>query len=78
MLKEEREEKMNQQVNENSMLATKFLNRLASTELELIRNENKIDELNQKISQITEANQKLQNENQQLKQNLKINAKGEE
>ncbi len=78
MLKEEREEKMNQQVNENAMLATKLLNRLASTELELIRNEIKIDELNQKISQITEANQKLQNENQQLKQNLKINAKGEE
>lgn len=69
---------MNQQVNENAMLATKLLNRLASTELELIRNEIKIDELNQKISQITEANQKLQNENQQLKQNLKINAKGEE
>lgn len=70
MLKEEREEKVNQQVNENAMLATKLLNRLASTELELIRNEIKIDELNQKISQITEANQKLQNENQQLKQNL--------
>lgn len=70
MLKEEREEKMNQQVNENAMLATKLLNRLASTELELIRNEIKIDELNQKISQITEVNQKLQNENQQLKQNL--------
>ena len=70
MLKEEREEKVNQQVNENAMLATKLLNRLASTELELIRNEIKIDELNQKIAQITEANQKLQNENQQLKQNL--------
>lgn len=69
---------MGQQINEDTLIATKLLNRLATTELEVARAEVKIDELNKKVAQLTGANQKLENENQQLKMKDNSEVKGEE
>lgn len=57
-------------------VASKLINKLALTELELANREVEIDELNAKIQQLTQANQQLQSENQQLKS--QVSAKTEE
>ena len=48
-------------------VASKLINKLALSQLEEVNREVEIDELNAKIQQLTQANQKLQAENQQLK-----------
>ena len=60
----------NQQQNGKAeKVASKLINKLALTELELVNREVDIDELNAKIQQLTQANQQLSAENQQLKSN---------
>lgn len=61
----------NQQSNEGALIATKLLNRLATSELEAAKLEVQIDDLKQKVSQLSNTNQQLQSENNKLKQNSK-------
>ena len=56
-----------QQSDKAEKVASKLINKLALTELELVNREVDIDELNAKIQQLTQANQQLSAENQQLK-----------
>lgn len=56
-----------QQTGKAEKVASKLINKLALTELELVNREVDIDELNAKIQQLTQANQQLSAENQQLK-----------
>ena len=58
-----------QQSDKAEKVASKLINKLALTELELVNREVDIDELNAKIQQLTQANQQLSAENQQLKSN---------
>lgn len=67
---------MNNQNDKSALVATKLLNKLARTELELAQSEVENDDLKAKISQLTQANQRLQAENQQLKS--QVSAKTEE
>lgn len=48
-------------------VATKLINKLAVAELETVKREVEIDDLNAKIQQLTQANQQLSDENQLLK-----------
>lgn len=61
----------NQETNEGALIATKLLNKLAASELEVAKLEVTIDDLKQKISQLSSTNQQLQTENNKLKQNSK-------
>lgn len=54
---------MNNQNDKSALVATKLLNKLARTELELAQSEVENDDLKAKISQLTQANQRLQAEN---------------
>lgn len=56
-----------QQAGKAEKVASKLINKLALTELELVNREVDIDELNAKVQQLTQANQQLSAENQQLK-----------
>lgn len=56
-----------QQTSKAEKVASKLINKLALTELELVNREVDIDELNAKVQQLTQANQQLSAENQQLK-----------
>lgn len=56
-----------QQSDKAEKVASKLINKLALTELELVNREVDIDELNAKVQQLTQANQQLSAENQQLK-----------
>ena len=58
-----------QQSDKAEKVASKLINKLALTELELVNREVDIDELNAKVQQLTQANQQLSAENQQLKSN---------
>ena len=58
-----------QQSDKAEKVASKLINKLALTELELVNREVDIDELNAKIQQLTQASQQLSAENQQLKSN---------
>ena len=58
-----------QQSDKAEKVASKLINKLDLTELELVNREVDIDELNAKIQQLTQANQQLSAENQQLKSN---------
>lgn len=48
-------------------VASKLINRLAYSQLEEVKREVEIDELNERINQLTQTNQQLQVENQRLK-----------
>ena len=48
-----------QQSDKAEKVASKLINKLALTELELVNREVDIDELNAKIQQLTQANQQL-------------------
>ena len=55
-----------QQSDKAEKVASKLINKLALTELELVNREVDIDELNAKIQQLTQANQQLKS-NQETK-----------
>lgn len=57
----------NAQAVEGTKIANKLINKLAYSQLEEVKREVEIDELNERINQLTQANQQLQVENQRLK-----------
>ena len=58
----------NAQAVEGTKIANKLINKLAYSQLEEVKREVEIDELNAKIQQLTQANQQLESKNQQLTQ----------
>lgn len=52
---------------EGTKIANKLINKLAYSQLEEVKREVEIDELNERINQLTQTNQQLQVENQRLK-----------
>ena len=57
----------NAQAVEGTKIANKLINKLAYSQLEEVKREVEIDELNERINQLTQTNQQLQVENQRLK-----------
>ena len=57
----------NVQAVEGTKIANKLINKLAYSQLEEVKREVEIDELNERINQLTQTNQQLQVENQRLK-----------
>lgn len=64
----------NQQVQPSraEKVANKLINKLALSQLAEANREAEIDELNAKIHQLTKANQQLQAENKQLKNQVSV------
>lgn len=60
------------QLSKATKVANKLINKLALSQLEEANREVMIDELNTKIQQLTKANQQLQAENKQLKNQVSV------
>lgn len=58
----------NAQAVEGTKIANKLINKLAYSQLEEVKREVEIDELNERINQLTQTNQRLESKNQQLTQ----------
>lgn len=65
------------QLSKATKVANKLINKLALSQLEEANREVMIDELNAKIQQLTKANQQLQAENKQLKNQVSVPDEGE-
>ena len=69
----------NAQAVEGTKIANKLINKLAYSQLEEVKREVEIDELNAKIQQLTQANQQLESKNQQLTQaNQQLESKNQQ